>query len=209
MNSAAHSNSPPRRSRTSIWMLVALFFTPLLLAFVLYYGLPHWRPSGTTSHGDLMTPARALPALPFRVGEVGHEPRVDPQFWQGKWSLVFTGAPECDARCRKALVDMRQVRLALNQEMTRVQRVFVPTGECCNKDEFAAHEGLLIARLPSAELQRFYAQLPRYADGEPDRAGRIYVVDPLGNVMMSYSATAPAAGMLKDLKKLLKLSHIG
>lgn len=209
MNSAAGSNSPRIRSRTPIWVLIALFFVPLAVAFVLYYGLPNWRPSGTTSHGDLLVPARTLPALPFKVGAVGTEPRVDPQFWQGKWSLVFTGPGACDARCRKALVDMRQVRLALNQEMVRVQRVFVPLGECCDKNEFAAHEGLLIAQLPSADLQRFYAQLPHYADGEPGKAGRIYIVDPLGNVMMSYSATAPAAGMLKDLKKLLKLSHIG
>jgi hypothetical protein len=34
-------------------------------------------------------------------------------------------------------------------------------------------------------------------------------VDPLGNLMMSYSPQAPRKGLLEDLKKLLKLSHIG
>lgn len=209
MNSAATSHPPASRSRKPVWLLLALFFAPLLIAFAMYYGLPQLRPSGSTSHGDLLSPARTLPALPFNVGPLGAEAHTDPQFWQGKWSLVYTGAGTCDARCLEALTAMRQVRLALNQDMTRVQRVFVPTGSCCNEQTLTGQEGLLIAQLTPADFASFAALLPRYADGAPGEAGRIYVVDPLGNLMMSYSATAPAQGMLKDLKKLLKLSHIG
>ncbi len=209
MNSAATSTPPVVRSRKPVWLLVALFFVPLGIAFVLYYALPQWRPAGSTSHGDLLTPARTLPELPFDVGPLGGASRIDPKFWEGKWSLVYTGPATCDARCSKALVDMRQVRLALNQDMTRVQRVFVPVGDCCDATALSDQDGLLIAKLPPADLARFEVVLPRYADGEPESAGRIYIVDPLANVMMSYSATAPAEGMLKDLKKLLKLSHIG
>ena len=40
-------------------------------------------------------------------------------------------------------------------------------------------------------------------------AGRLYLVDPLGNLMMSYERGAPVKGLLDDLKKLLNLSHIG
>jgi hypothetical protein len=40
-------------------------------------------------------------------------------------------------------------------------------------------------------------------------AGRIYLVDPLGNLMMSYPAAAPDQALLTDLKRLLRLSHIG
>lgn len=42
-----------------------------------------------------------------------------------------------------------------------------------------------------------------------EQAGRIYVVDPLGNLMMSYARTAEPKGLLEDLKKLLKYSRIG
>jgi hypothetical protein len=35
------------------------------------------------------------------------------------------------------------------------------------------------------------------------------VVDPLGNLMMSYDARGNPRGLLEDLKKLLRLSHIG
>jgi hypothetical protein len=40
-------------------------------------------------------------------------------------------------------------------------------------------------------------------------AGRIFIVDPLGNLLMSYAATAPDKALLTDMKKLLRLSHIG
>ena len=41
------------------------------------------------------------------------------------------------------------------------------------------------------------------------RADTVYVVDPLGNLMMSYDARQDPRGLLEDLKKLLRLSHIG
>ncbi len=40
-------------------------------------------------------------------------------------------------------------------------------------------------------------------------AGRIFIVDPLGNPLMSYAPTAPDKALLTDRKKLLRLSHIG
>jgi hypothetical protein len=42
-----------------------------------------------------------------------------------------------------------------------------------------------------------------------DREHSLYVVDPLGNLVMRYDAREDPKGLLTDLKKLLKLSHIG
>jgi len=39
--------------------------------------------------------------------------------------------------------------------------------------------------------------------------GRVYLVDPLGNLMMSYPADMNPKGMQTDLKKLLKNSWAG
>jgi hypothetical protein len=41
------------------------------------------------------------------------------------------------------------------------------------------------------------------------REHTLFVVDPLGNLMMSYDARQNPRGLLEDLKKLLRLSHIG
>ncbi len=50
---------------------------------------------------------------------------------------------------------------------------------------------------------------PAYNGVAPQRAQRTYIVDPLGNLMMSYAPGSASKGMLEDMKKLLKLSHIG
>jgi hypothetical protein len=41
------------------------------------------------------------------------------------------------------------------------------------------------------------------------QAPRVYLIDPLGNLMMSYAAEAKPKGMLEDMKRLLRLSSIG
>ena len=41
------------------------------------------------------------------------------------------------------------------------------------------------------------------------RANSLFIIDPLGNLVMRYDARENPKGLLDDLKKLLKLSHIG
>jgi hypothetical protein len=100
---------------------------------------------------------------------------------------------------------MRQTRLSLNNEMTRVQRVFLATTRCCDRAYLAAeHPGLRVLDASPAAAQPLLAQFPLQG-----RAQALYVVDPLGNLMMRYDARLPPQGLLEDLKRLLQLSHIG
>jgi hypothetical protein len=39
--------------------------------------------------------------------------------------------------------------------------------------------------------------------------GRIYLVDPIGNLVLSYPPDADPSGMRKDLARLLHLSQLG
>ena len=41
------------------------------------------------------------------------------------------------------------------------------------------------------------------------RGGTIFIVDPLGNLMMRYDVRQDPKGLREDLKNLLELSHIG
>jgi len=205
--SNASASLQPGRSRTQLWVLIVLFFAPLAISFLLYYGLDGWRPEGSTNSGDLMEPARSLPeaVLPAADGT-----ETAPDFLRGKWSLVFVGDGSCDERCRAALTDIRQVRIALNQDSTRVQRVFLHTGACCDRDYFGReHPGLIVAGIDTPAGEALLQAFPAYDAVAPLAAGRLYIVDPIGNLMMSYAPDAPARGLLDDLKKLLKLSQIG
>ncbi|HKE97145.1 MAG TPA: hypothetical protein VKB34_22740 [Povalibacter sp.] len=195
----------PRRSRAQVWLVIGVFFVPLLAAFLLYYGAPGWRPPGSTNRGDLISPARPLPAveLPRSNGD-----SLSIAALQGKWTLVYVGDGQCDARCREALVLTRQTRLALNKDVLRVQRVFLATANCCDQSYLAAeHTDLITARVDNEAGQQLLSTFPEGA--ATGQRGRIYIVDPLGNLMMSYGPQAPHKGLLEDLKKLLRLSHIG
>jgi cytochrome oxidase Cu insertion factor (SCO1/SenC/PrrC family) len=85
-----------------------------------------------------------------------------------------------------------------------VQRVFLATGNCCATEYFANEQAGLIALDASASAaQALLAQFPA------DHRRSLYIVDPLGNLMMRHDATHTSKDLLTDLKKLLKLSHIG
>src|SRR5687767_16037971 len=110
---AAH----PLRSRRQVYILIGVFFAPLILAFILYYGFGV-RPPGSTNKGDLIQPPVPLPEV--TLPSVADQ-NLPANILRGKWTMVFIGDGACDNRCREALTLMRQTRLALNDDMTRVQ----------------------------------------------------------------------------------------
>jgi hypothetical protein len=188
------------KGRRTLLIVAAVFLLPVAVAFTLYYG-KLWRPANSSSKGQLIEPAR-----PLTVGGLRHAdgtPAADSVF-AGKWTLVYIGDGRCDDACRTALVFGRQTRLALNNEMTRVQRVFLATGNCCETDYLAREQAGLIALDASApESAALLGQFPG------DREHTLFIVDPLGNLMMRHDASQTTKDLLSDLKKLLKLSHIG
>ena len=196
-----------RRGRRQLLALAALFFVPLAIAFWMYYGPTGWRPAGDASKGDLIDPARPLPEIALPTMDGG---TTAPAFLRGKWTMLYVGDGLCDERCRKALYLTRQSRIALNKDMDRVQRVFLVTDRCCDRAFLAAeHPDLVVARVEDAASAALLGPFPVYGGVPLAAAGRIYLVDPLGNLLMSYAATAPDKALLTDLKKLLRLSHIG
>jgi cytochrome oxidase Cu insertion factor (SCO1/SenC/PrrC family) len=204
MSDPTPANALRARNLRTLALLAALFLVPVGLAFFTYYGTA-WRPAGHINHGRLVTPARPLPAIALPRVRLEGGALVPALAWQGVWSLVYVGDGGCDAACHEALYVMRQTRLSLNNDMTRVQRVFLVTAGCCAREFLArAHPGLVVvdAATPAAQplVREFSAA---------DRARTVFIVDPLGNLVMSYDARSDPHGLLEDLKKLLRLSHIG
>lgn len=193
-------------NRKPFYYVLALFFAPLALAFAVYYG-SSWRPAGTTNKGDLITPAVPLPEVTLNKADAG---RTEATFLRKDWTLVYVGTGDCDAVCRSALLGTANVRQLLGKDMTRVNRVFLYTGHCCDPEFFAAQQADLVsASVDDAPGQRLLAQFPDRNGVKALEAKRTYIVDPLGNLMMSYAPGADARDIYQDLKKLLDLSHIG
>jgi len=204
MNTPAAPATSIGRRRLQLIAVALVFFGPLLFAFWMFYLSPALQPVGRVAHGDLISPARPLPAVTLPTPGGGH---TGPDFLRRRWSIVYVAAADCDAECQTTLADARAIHLALLADSTRVRRVFLCARDClANTDP-----GLEHAWLEGSDAERLLAEFPTYGDGPTPvrQAGRLYLVDPLGNLLMSYPSGTAKKGMLKDLEKLLRLSHIG
>jgi hypothetical protein len=201
-----------RRQGRLLVGLALIFFGPLGVSFYLYYGHGSWRPGGRVNAGDLIVPPRPLPSLVLPLQNSGE---TDSEFLRRKWTLLYVQQGACAERCRTRLYETRQVRLALDRDMGRVQRVFIADADCCDFQFLHEQHPDLIAVRMNPAAAPLLALLPHRGPGNASAgandadAERVYLIDPLGNLMMSYAPDAKPKGMLEDMKRLLRLSHIG
>ena len=196
-------------SRQGLVLLGLLFMTPAFVAWVMHNSSEQgWRPEGTTNQGTLVHPARPL-TLPadMMVADVSAS-----DYLSGKWTLLYIGDADCDDVCSGNLYKIRQVRIAQNENMKRIQTLYMVLGDEL-PDALGAmlasdYSNMDVALVPASLAEQFSADF-LIDDVSMEGAERIYFVDPLGNLMMYYSTDANPGGMLKDLKKLLKYSKIG
>jgi len=191
------------RVRAMLLGLIALFLTPLVAAVLL---VGHWRPQAHAEHGELLDPARPLPVLALHELDGSS---LSEQPWQHRWTLVYiAGDAQCAKTCQAALYRLRQVQIATGRDSDRVQRLALwpqtPTG--LTADWLAREHGGLRSVLLSRDQVRPLTDAWSVS-GVP--GGWIYLVDPLGNLLLRYPAEGDASGMLSDLTRLLKLSKIG
>ena len=183
------------RGRLTLLLITALFVTPIIIAMYLYFGDTDWRPAQSTQKGSLITPPIMLP-------EEGFAATPENLRFREVWSLMVLADERCDASCVEALEHIRQIRLSLGPKMTRMQTVYLPGAQ-------AAIEPLNLAEFPKllvidpADSAALRELITTWENGE------IFLVDPLGNVMMSYPPGTTMGDVRKDLGHLFKLSGIG
>jgi hypothetical protein len=138
--------------------------------FHLYYGGAGDRTA--VNHGELIMRG----CRPHRAGGRRRIECSCPE----EWTLIYLGDGACDGSCRRALYVMRQVRIALNQHMSRVQRVFLYQGDCCEEPYFSTeHHGLISLDLDS-DGGRELAERFRFAEGLPVESGRLWLAGSAG-----------------------------
>ncbi|MBL8251079.1 MAG: hypothetical protein JNK31_05385 [Candidatus Competibacter sp.] len=202
MLSGAASIPPPWRQRLVLLFVIGCFALPLAAAWLL---VGHWRPSGSVQHGELLDPARPME---LRFESVGGGSPTGAGL-RGRWVLAYVGAASaCDARCRTGLYDMRQVRLALGKDIDRLKTLLLLDGEPTPELRrwlAAEHPAMTVGVADSAQHNALIGAFPR-----PGQAGDwVYLLDPLGNLLMRYPVEVEPRGVLKDLQRLLKWSKIG
>ena len=188
------------KGRLLLLALFAVFFLPIFIAFALNVELPGWLPFGKTNYGNLVQPASQLEVSGLRRIDDAPDPAG---LLQGTWSLLYIESAACLEACDKAVYRMRQSRHAMGKDMDRIQRLVVAP---------AGHAAETAARLRASDpaimvlaAHRDWLERPRPGKGEAE----IYIVDPQGYLIMWYRADADPGGLIKDLKRLLKISKIG
>lgn len=189
------------RGRLMLISMLIFFITPIVVVIAMYK--LDWRPQGS-SVGELVTPARLLnmqQPLLLSDGKLAAD-----NLWKDKWSMVYVAA-ECAEKCAKKLYIMRQLHVSLYKEIPRMQRLLVTTTQDVSELKKNYPE-LLIVNQPSADISTLSDQFE--LDGEPATSSdRIYLVDPLGHLMMSFAADTDPALVRKDITRLMKYSWAG
>lgn len=196
------------KSRLTLLLVFGIFALPVVIAWLAFFVFPDWRPDGTTNHGELVQPPRDLHFASLATVEGGP---LEEAFLQGKWTYVLWSGPECGSSCLEQLTRMHQVRLAQGKNIDRVQRLLLVQGmdAAALRDLQVHYPGLVIAHGGATEMSGLQQSFQMAREEDVLTEGRLYLVDPLGNLMMRYQADAELRGIVKDLGRLLLVSYVG
>ncbi len=180
------------RGRRTILLIAAACLAPVIASYAVYYIYPR---SAQVNYGTLLPTAPVPPirgsqddGTPFRLEDL-----------RGRWVLLAGGTTGCDAGCERTLYATRQAHTMQGKERDRVVRVWLDAGGTPPAPELrAAHPGLVVARVAAGAL----AALPGAHPG-------IWLIDPLGNLVLAYPADPDIKGLAKDLARVLRASGIG
>lgn len=187
------------RARASLVALFALFFVPVLVSMVLVIAKPGWTPFGTINRGELIQPPLTLNLS----GGLAKEDEVPlPKLLAGKWVLAHLSPTVCGEDCNRALVAMRQARIALGKDADRVLRLWLVTD-----DVAPVRMNGVLEEFPGLHAYRASLELAKQFPRPSHDA--LYVIDPAGLLILRYEGTESANDILKDMKRLLKISKQG
>ena len=184
-----------------------IFLTPILviLSSTVWYYSGASLPEGRVNNGQLLSP-------PIDVGELGVTYEYQPfniETIERDWMIFQFIKGDCSSTCDDAAYVARQANIALNRESIRVSRFLLSESEK-DYDILKKYKPLNHATYSEDSLiaKEFESQ-----NIDPFEEGSLFIVDPLGNIIMFYGPKEDKnenfKQILEDLKKLLRVSKIG
>ncbi|WP_229491758.1 cytochrome C oxidase subunit I [Massilia sp. HP4] len=196
----AEPNAARRRGRLKLLVLLLVCAAPIIVSYITFYIV---KPDGRTNYSTILD-ARTLPIPEMTTTTLDGKPRTLADL-KGKWIMVRVGGGACDEECGRQLYAMRQWRTMQGKNMDRMERVWLITdNEPLDTVLMREYDGMELLRAPAATVAQWL----------PVEAGRqasdhIYLIDPLGNLMMRFPYQPEPGRVYKDIAKLLKASAIG
>ncbi len=197
------------RGRWKLLAVLAVCAAPLIASYFTYYVI---KPKGgVTNYGALIDPRQyPIPAMASTTLD-GKPARLED--YKGKWIMLKVGPSDCQQDCQDQLFAMRQLRTMQGKEMERIERVWLITdNQPLETMLLRVNDGTRMLRAPADVVQKWLPLENGVADNAADH---VYLIDPLGNLMMRFPKGAVSSDVEKvkrvhkDIAKLLKASAIG
>lgn len=194
------ANKPKAQGRWKLFAIILVCASPLIASYLTYYVI---KPEGRTNYGSLLDPRQhPIPQLGATTLD-GKPTGLDT--YKGKWIMLQADSGDCAEACRNKLLQQRQLRLIQGKEMDRVERVWLVTDDKpIDTVLLREYDGTRVLRADPAKLKEW---LP--VEQGATVADHVYMIDPLGNLMMRFPKNADPNKMKKDVSKLLRASSIG
>lgn len=190
--SPVRSPGANRSGQRTLLILAALVMAPVAASYLAYYVFPR---ETRTNYGELLATG---PAPEFAGTRADGKPFALSQL-RGKWVLIVSAPGGCDARCTSALYATRQARTIQGRDMERVQRVLLAAGDAVpDPAVMVEHPDLLVAHVSREALAGLSAGVDR-----------IYLIDPLGNLVLAFPGDPDIGKVGKDIERVLRASRIG
>lgn len=203
MENNSQQRPPKERNPYTPWFVVIAFVTPVVAAYGLYFlGVA---PPSYNNNGELLTPVIDIESLELtdNEGKVFDRDGITLHKWN---MMVFTNA-DCDDACNKVLHKLRQINIAAGKNSYRLRRFIVHLEKAGSGFQTLIDKEYPDARHANGKKETIQSALEQV---KPDfDKNDIYLVDPLGNIMMRFTGDQPPKEILHDLKKLFKVSQIG
>lgn len=181
-----HDRSASASPRRQFVLILLVAFGSLVGAWLLFYVATQGGLWGTVNKGTFVDPPMTVADL-----ELDTDDGV-PFATDGKWWLWVVPKGPCEEACRHAVHQLRQLHVLLNRDAPRVRRALVTaSGEA---------DAALLERYP--RVQVLSGNLADLKEG-------LYVVDPIGNLVLHYPLEDAGEPVLDDLERLLEVSQIG
>lgn len=190
-----------RKGRKVFMLLVVFFIVPIFVVILMYKF--NWKPIGK-SLGELVNPPHLISSSTELTDN--KELTLSDQFWKKKWSIVYV-ANECGQTCLDKLRNLRQLHVSLYKDIERAQRILITNTQDVAKIQ-QDYPDLIIINKPQASVLNLAKEFQINTEN-PMASNRIYLVDSLGYLMMSYPQTTPLADVRKDVTRLLRYSWAG
>jgi cytochrome oxidase Cu insertion factor (SCO1/SenC/PrrC family) len=210
------------RSKLKLSLILLMVTVPISLATLVYHFSFNTGSLGTTSRGTLVVPVIDITELQLQDADdqpayLGFEELtagVTPKQYKPRpWQLLYFGGENCDASCQQRLYFLRQLHVRLGGDSSRVKRAYVLTGSGAAQVDAATMTYLqdqqADMRILHGNLATMANVLHRSSTSDPISGHYIYLMDPVGNLMLYFTPDEDAEDILKDLKKLLDASSLG